>query len=117
MNQVDTKLRRISLFWSLQLALKQRKIAQALSDSIELDRQVVEESFGLSSSKYSFCMVWSLGFSNTIPSLMYHNNQTFTSDGDIAYTFNFYYTPVFAQKSHFVMAKLSKFAAAISIAV
>ena len=77
---------------------------------------MVVESLGLSSSNYSFCMLWSLSFSNPIPSLMYHNNQTFTSDGDIAFTFNFCYTSVFAQKRNFVTAQLTKFAATISIA-
>ena len=67
MNQKDTNIRKMSRFWSFQLALRQREIDLSLSQSIELDKLVFLDSFNLSSSTECFRMLRKLGFCNHIP--------------------------------------------------
>ena len=76
-NQKDTNIRKMSRFWSFQLALKQRELDLSLSQSIELDKLVVLDSFNLSSSTECFRMLRKLGFCNHIPSVMYYNDQKY----------------------------------------
>ena len=115
LNQKETNIRKISRFWSLPLALKQRELELALSESIELDKLVFLDSFNLSSSTECFRMLRKLGFCNHIPSVMYYNNQKFCTDSDIANAFNEYLSSVFGQKLDFVAETETEIAPTILI--
>ena len=104
LNQKDTNIRKMSRFWSFQLALKQREIDLSLSQSIELDKLVFLDSFNSSSSTECFRMLRKLGFCNHIPSVMYYNDQKYCTDTDIANAFNKYLSSVFSSKVDFVAA-------------
>ena len=95
----------------MQLARKAKKNRTNIN-RFNLPRKTsIRRKFDLSSSTYN-----SRSFSNPIPSLMCHNNQPFTSDGDIPNTFNFYFTSIFTQNSNFAMKQMPNFEATIFIA-
>ena len=98
LNTRDTTLRKLSKYSSFLQATKLKEITTAISDSIELDKQLFVNQFDLSSSRLCFKLLRNLGFGKTLPSVMFHKTKALNSDHEKSSEFNSYFASVFNEK-------------------
>ena len=70
LNQKKTNLRKFSKNWTFLLSLKQRELNKSLNESIDLNKQIFNGKFNLSCSSHCFKLLRTLGFSQSLPSVM-----------------------------------------------
>ena len=97
-NQKETTLRRFSREGSVLQAIKLSELLKELSESIELNKQLLINQFNLSLTTPCFKLLRSLGFSTNLPTTMFHNGATFNREFEIASEFNNYFASVFNDK-------------------
>ena len=98
-NQKEFTLRRLSRAGSFLPAIKLRELLIELSETIELDKELIIRQFNLSSTRHCFKLLRSLGFSTNLPIIMFHNGATLNKEFEIASEFNKYFASVFNDKA------------------
>ena len=80
----NTNYRKLQKHCSLLLSLKHRDLNRQLSESIELDKFLLVDKVNFSNSKHCFQLLRSFKDHQLLPSKMFWENKTATSDSEKA---------------------------------
>ena len=91
LNQKFTNSRKLFRKWSLELSLKQLELSRAVSESIDLDKEVFINQFNLHDTRNCFKLLRSFGFSSLIPTALRNEKSVLYTNSEKAEGFNSYF--------------------------
>ena len=102
-NQRETTFKQLGSDNSFLLALKLRKLNLSISDSIELDKELLINQFDLSSTRQCYKLLRSFGFNSPFPPVLFNGNEPFFTDSEKALGFNKFFASIFQDKSSYTV--------------
>ena len=98
-NQKETNLRKLTKNRTLLLSLKQKEFKTSLNESVELDKQIFIKIIIFSCSSPSFRLLQTIGFSKSLPSVMFYSGVSLSSISEITNGFNTFFGSVFLSQN------------------
>ena len=97
LNQKSTNFQKLFHKWSLELSLKQLELSGAVSESIDLDKEVFINQFNLHDIRNCFKLLRSFGFSSSIPTALRNKKSVLYTDSEKAERLNMYFSSVYRE--------------------